>query len=83
VSAFQYANWNLRDIAAAWQTPNADLNPRLRGFSAFTDAFNVRAGSSAYYEISGTGRPATAIRFRDGSSGPLPSFVTVWAVRVQ
>ncbi|MEX2281418.1 MAG: Ig-like domain-containing protein [Gemmatimonadota bacterium] len=82
-SAFQYANWNLRDIAAAWQTPNADLNPRLRGFAAFNDAFNVRAGSSAYYEISGTGRPTTAIRFRDGAGSPLPAFVTVWAVRVQ
>ncbi len=82
-SAFQLVNWNLRDIAGAYQSANADLIPRVRGFATFTDAFNVRAGSSAYYEISGAGRPATAIRFRDGGGSPLPDFVTVWAVRVQ
>ena len=83
INAFQLANWNLRDIAAAWQTPAADLVARQRGFADFTDNFNVRAGSTAYYEISGATRPATAIRFRSQSGASLPPFIQIWMVRVQ
>jgi hypothetical protein len=82
-AGFQLANWNIRDIAAAWQTPNAELMPRVRAFAGFTDAFNVRAASAGYYEISGAGRPATALRFRDAAGKVLPTFVVVWIVRVQ
>jgi hypothetical protein len=82
-TAFQFLNWNIRDIAAAWQSPNADLIPRTRGFSSFTDSFAVRAGSSAYYEISGASRPATAIRFRGDGGVALPPALQVWIVRVQ
>lgn len=80
---FQLRNWNLRDIAAAWNTPNAELIPRMRAFDAFNDFLDLRAGSSAYYEISGANRPATAVRFRDGSNNPLPDFIQIWIVRVQ
>ncbi len=80
---FQYTTWNIRDVTAAWNSPNAELPARTRGFAAFTDNFNVRAGSSAYYDVSGANRPATAIRFRDGAGNPLPAFMQVWVVRVQ
>lgn len=83
LSALQLANWNIRDIAAAYQSPNADLVARSRAFAAFTDNFNVRAGSTAYYEVSGAGRTATALRFRGQSGIPLPPFVQIWIVRVQ
>jgi hypothetical protein len=43
----------------------------------------VRAGSSGYYDISGSNRSATAIRFRDGAGDALPSHMQVWIVRVQ
>jgi hypothetical protein len=82
-AGFQNANWNLRDITAAWNSPNAELAPRMRTFSTFADAFNVRASSTGYYDISGANRPATAIRVRDASGGTLPSFMVLWVVRVQ
>ncbi|MGH7471894.1 MAG: hypothetical protein ACRENP_28415, partial [Longimicrobiales bacterium] len=82
-TALQLANWNIRNIVAAWQSPNADFIPRTRGFSNFTDNFTVRAGSSAYYEISGANRPATAVRFRGDAGVSLPPFMQVWIVRVQ
>ena len=82
-AGFQIANWNVRDVAAAWNSPNADLSARARPFGAFSDAFNVRAGSAAYYEISGQSGPATSVRFRDAAGAALPEFMVVWVVRVQ
>jgi hypothetical protein len=82
-AGFQMANWNVRDIAAAWNNVNAELTPRARPFGAFSDAFNVRAGSAAYHELSGQSRPPTSVRFRDAAGAALPEFVVVWVVRVQ
>jgi hypothetical protein len=80
---FQLANWNLRTIAAAWQTPNAELIPRIRGFADFSDEVALRAGSSAYYEVSGAQRPATALRVRSPAGDAAPAGIQVWVVRVQ
>ncbi|MGQ0703176.1 MAG: Ig-like domain-containing protein [Gemmatimonadales bacterium] len=82
-AGFQMANWNLQTIVAAWNTPNANLIPRMRGFQAFSDEFQVRAGSSAYYEMSGAARPATALRVRSPDGTPLPPHMQLWVVRVQ
>jgi hypothetical protein len=82
-AGFQLANWNLRNIAAAWNSPNADLLPRMHGFAAFNDALSVRAGSSSYHEISGANRPAVAVSVRDDTGGTLPGIIQVWVVRVQ
>jgi hypothetical protein len=81
-AGFQFANWNIRDIAAAYH-PNAELFPRMRGFTNFADAFNVRGGSAEYYDISGINRPAVSFRFRDSLGNTLPQFMIVWIVRVQ
>lgn len=59
------------------------LEPVVRGFQDFTESFNVRAASTAYFLVSSTGRPATAIRARGVSEGVLPSVMQYWVVRLQ
>jgi len=59
------------------------LEPVVRGFQDFTARFNVRAASTGYFLVSGTGRPATAIRARDVSDGVLPNVMQYWVVRLQ
>ena len=79
---FQFANWDLRSLESAFQAPAA-LSPRARGFADFQDDFSVRAASSAFFDLSGAGRPATAVRIRDQSGNLLPDFFQVWIVRVE
>ena len=80
---FQFANWNLRDLEDVWASPAARLTPRARAFADFQDDFSVRAASSAFFDLSGTGRPATAVRIRDQSGNLLPDFFQIWIVRVE
>jgi hypothetical protein len=80
---YQYKNWNLRDIVGAWQSANAELQPRLRGFADFADEFTIRGGSTAFFEVSGTNRPATAVRIRGAGGVAADAIITVWVVRVQ
>ena len=80
---FQFANWDLRSVEDAWGSPAARLTPRPRSFAGFQDDFNVRAASNAFFDISGTGRSATAVRIRDQSGGLLPTFFQLWIVRVE
>jgi hypothetical protein len=61
---------------------NAQLRPRQRSFSAFLETASVRAGSTAYFRVSGTTRPATALSVRAGN-GALPLDAQVWVVRLQ
>ncbi|HUQ84407.1 MAG TPA: Ig-like domain-containing protein [Gemmatimonadaceae bacterium] len=75
-------SWNLFAIEQRLNV-NARLAPRDRQFAAFTDQISVRGGSSAYYVISGAGRPATAVRVRDISDAPLLAGMQMWIVRVQ
>ncbi len=80
---FQFANWNLRTLEDAWFSTAARLTPRARSFADFQDDFDVRAASSAFFDLSGTGRPATAVRIRDQSGNVLPDIFQVWIVRVE
>ena len=80
---FQFVNWDLRSVEDAWNSPAALLTPRARAFADFQDDFSVRAASNAFFEISGAGRPATAVRIRDQSGNLLPGFFQVWIVRVE
>lgn len=82
VTGFQMRNFKLTDVVALFGQ-NAPLQPRARGFTAFVDNLQVRASSSAYYDISGPTRPATAIRVRDSFGAPPPNHIQVWIVRVQ
>jgi hypothetical protein len=80
---YQYKNWNLRDIVAAWQNAGAELQPRVRGFEDFADEFTIRGGSTAFYEVSGLTRPATALRVRAQGGGAAAAPISMWVVRVQ
>jgi hypothetical protein len=75
-------SWNLLEIANA-VVESAQLIPEARTFSSFTDQFSVRAASSAYFRVSGTARPGTAIRIRSRSDAPLPANMQVFVVRLQ
>ena len=80
---FQFSNWDLRSLEDVWGSPAARLAPRARLFADFQDDFSVRAASNAFFDISGAGRPATAVRIRDQTGGLLPGFFQVWIVRVE
>jgi hypothetical protein len=77
-----YTSWNLFDIDSALK-PAARLAPRERAFGSFTDAFQVRAGSTAYFRIGGADRPGTAVKVLTPSGTPLPPHVRLWVVRLQ
>ena len=80
---FQFSNWDLRSLEDAFTTPASRLAARARAFADFQDDFSVRAASSAFFDLSGTGRPATAVRIRDQTDSLLPDFFQVWIVRVE
>lgn len=77
------ASWNLFEIFDVAGRESVRLVPRSRAFGNFADAFSVRAGSSAYFRVSGATHAATAVRVRNGSDGPLPSIMQVFVVRLQ
>ncbi len=81
-NALQLPSWNLFDIESnVFQS--ASLIPRSREFRSFSDEFNVRAGSSAYFRVSGVSRPGTAVRISSQSGQTLPSNMQVFVVRLQ
>ncbi len=75
-------SWNLVNIESSL-VATARLQPTEVGFAGFDLARNVRAGSSAYVRMSGTARPATAVRVRSSSDTALPTSMNVWIVRLQ
>jgi hypothetical protein len=75
-------SWNLFAVEQRL-VATARLAPRDRQFAAFNDPISVRAGSTAYFLVSGSGRSATGIRVRDPSDGPLPGNMRMWVVRMQ
>jgi hypothetical protein len=77
-----FTSWDLVDIESGL-FPTARLQPIEVLFSAFDQARNVRAGSTAYFRVSGTSRPATAIRARTGGDAQLAEPMTLWIVRLQ
>jgi hypothetical protein len=76
-------SWNLFDIYEVSSDQAKRLVPRSRGFGNFTDAFSVRAASTAYFRLSGSSDPATAVRVRNAADGQLPSIMQVFVVRLQ
>ncbi|MGH7467095.1 MAG: hypothetical protein ACRENP_03825, partial [Longimicrobiales bacterium] len=76
------SSWNLFDINTRLLPVTARLTPRARTFSNYSDPLNIRAGSSAYYRVTGSSRPATAFSVTS-PGGSLPSHMRVWVVRVQ
>jgi hypothetical protein len=78
----QLRSWNLVDIENNL-VETAHLVPHALGFTSFADAFNVRAGSTAYFRVSGASRAGTAIRIRSPSDQALPSIMQVFVVRLQ
>ncbi|HYF38046.1 MAG TPA: Ig-like domain-containing protein [Gemmatimonadales bacterium] len=80
--ALQLPSWNLLDLENN-VVETARLVPHSHSFSSFSDAFNVRAGSTAYFRVSGASRPGTAIQIRGNSDQPLPGIMQVFVVRLQ
>lgn len=77
-----FPSWDLYDYDLS-VFEQARLLPRGVAFTAFTQDATVRAGSTAYYLISGAGRPATAVEITGPEGGALDASVRVWAVRVE
>jgi hypothetical protein len=75
-------SWDLFDVESN-VAPEARLEPRLRAFDDFTQTVQVRAGSTAYFLVSGADRPSTAIRVRATSGGFLSPSTQLWVVRVR
>lgn len=79
-----FTSWDLPDIFLHLP-PEASLAPREHGFLSFSDAVSVRGGSTAYFRISGSAAPATAVKLRDASGLPFApsSPMQLWIVRLQ
>jgi hypothetical protein len=75
-------SYDLFDVESA-VVPEARLVPRSRGFEDFQQGVQVRAGSSAYFLVSGADRPSTAIRVRSSTGGFLDPSMQVWVVRTR
>ncbi|MEQ1855284.1 MAG: Ig-like domain-containing protein [Longimicrobiales bacterium] len=75
-------SYNLLDIENA-VVPQARLLPRANGFQDFQHGVQVRAGSSAYFLVSGANRPSTAVRMRSSTGGFLDPSMQVWVVRTR
>jgi uncharacterized protein YjdB len=76
-----FPSWDLFDFHES-VVQQAQLAPRNVGYEAFVQDVSVRGGSTAYFRISGPGRPATAIELTDAAGGALSPDVRVWAVRL-
>jgi hypothetical protein len=77
-----FPSWDLRGIEARL-FPTARLQPRAFGFTGFSLAQPLAAGSTVYLLLDGAGRPHHAIRARTANGGALPAHVQIWAVRLQ
>ena len=75
-------SWDLFDMDENL-VQTARLLPRERTFTSFSDRVSVRAGSTAYFLVTGPGRPATTIAARDPSGGSLGPEMQMWVVRIQ
>ena len=76
-------SWDLFDIYEVRLSSGQRLAPTALSFADFTETFKVRGASTGYFRISGTTRPATAVRARDLGNGTLPSSMQFWVVRLQ
>jgi hypothetical protein len=77
-----YTSWNMKSVADRLRVP-ATLVPIEVSFATFRQTASVRGGSTAYYRLSGAGRPKTTVRVRNSTEGLLPGTMRVWIVRLQ
>lgn len=77
-----FTSWNLSDFEQN-TVSSAHLQPYEEAFADWTLGVDVRASSTAYVAVGGSGRPATAVKVRDPSGQVLDSGVQVWVVRMQ
>ena len=77
-----FTTWNLASVEAGL-VPSTHLKPRERAFGAFADQVSVRAGSTAYFLVTGQGRSGTGIRVRDVSDATLGPNMRLWIVRIR
>jgi hypothetical protein len=75
--------WDLHDIFELHAVPTARLTPASHGFGTFGETAGVRAGSTAYFRLSGSDAPATALKIRSGGGTPLPAHMQVFVVRLR
>lgn len=76
-------SWNLFEIFDGALVESAQLAPRARLFTNFTDSVSVRAASTAYFQVGGAGRPSTTIRATTAGGGPPPAAIQLYVVRLQ
>jgi hypothetical protein len=76
-------SWDLYDIFDIHLPPEWRLIPMSRGFGSFNELVNVRAGSTAYFRVSGTSRPPTSVKIRGASDAVLPAHMQVFIVRLR
>ncbi len=77
-----FPSWNLFDMEQnVFQ--QARLAPFNYGYQDFTQAVSIRGGSTAYFRITGPGRPATAVEFTGPAGAALGPDLRVWVVRVE
>jgi hypothetical protein len=81
-SELTMSSWDLDDIFSNL-VAGTQLIPDDLAYTNFSNAVNVRAGSTYYTLIQGGTRPATAIRARSGTDGTLPNHMQYWVVRIQ
>jgi hypothetical protein len=76
-----FPSWNLYELdQAVFQ--QGQLVPRDFGYQSFAQDVSVRGASTAYFRLSGPGRPATAVELT-GAGGATPSpALRVWVVRL-
>jgi hypothetical protein len=74
-------SWNLVNIENRLVNP-AHLRPRQHGFTTFSEDVQVRAGSAAYFLVTGARSAASLGMFATGG-GTLPSNMRVFIVRTQ
>ncbi len=79
-----YKSWNLHDIYSKLR-PTARLTPYAYSFETFSNVVSVRGGSTAYFTMTGSSAPATAVKLRDASGQPIPPGgpMQLWIVRLQ
>ncbi|HEX5004979.1 MAG TPA: IPT/TIG domain-containing protein [Gemmatimonadales bacterium] len=77
------STWDLYDVFDVHVVPSARLTPVSRGFGSFSETAAVRAGSTAYFRLSGADGPATALKVRSGGGTALPAQMQVFVVRLR
>jgi hypothetical protein len=76
-------SWDMYDIFERGLVPTARLQPRSESFAAFSTEVAVRAGSTAYFQLEGSNRPAIGIRGTDTNNERPPTQLQMWVVRLQ